>query len=117
MRLTTHRVMAPRLRAALDSASNLIGHRIGMLCFFHVWRKLYWLFFTTERKKDLEYVMNLLQGGGKAHLMTLMEADFQDSESALRTYRDPRGEQSMNNARIFAAGRLRKAIKESTPPK
>ena len=98
MRLTTHRVMAPRLRAALDSASSLIGLQIS-------------------KKKDLEHVLGLLGGGGKSHLMTLMEADFHESESALRTYRDPRGEEAMNNARVFAAGRLRKALKEAPVPK
>lgn len=98
MRLTTHRVMAPRLRAALDSASNLIGLHIS-------------------KKKDLEHVLGLLGGGGKSHLMTLMEADFHESESALRTYRDPRGEEAMNNARVFAAGRLRRALKRAPVPK
>ena len=91
MRLTTHRVMSPRLRAALAGVSNLIGKQINT-------------------KKDLQDIMKLMNGGGKAHLMTLMESEFQEAESSLRTYRDPRAQQTMHNARVFAAGRLIKAL-------
>ena len=92
MQLTTHRVMSPRLRAAMESVSALIGFRM-------------------EKKSDLEKILELENGSGKAHLMALMEAEFEEGESKLRTYRDPRAETAMNNARIFAAGRLRKALR------
>ena len=86
--------MSPILRAALDSVSNLINKQI-------------------KTKQDMLDVMGLLDGGGKSHLMTLMEAEFQESESALRSYRDPRAEQSLHNARVFAAGRLIKELKKN----
>ena len=92
MQLTTHRVMSPRLRAAIESVSALIGFRM-------------------EEKTDLEKVLSLENGSGKAHLMALMEAEFEEGESKLRTYRDPRAEIAKGNARIYAAGQLRKALR------
>ena len=92
MRLTTHRVMSPRLRAAIDSVAVLIG-------------------FSIQVKDDLEKILKINNGIGKSHMMTLMEAEFEEGESKLRTYRDPRAEQALTNARIFAAGQLRKALR------
>lgn len=115
MRLTTHRVgltspdvcfmssfnlpsfilrkvMSPRLRAALESVSALIGYRI-------------------DKKDDLEHVMDCEKKNGRSYLMTLMEAEFQEGESMLRSYRDPRAEEALTNARVYAAGRLRKALR------
>ena len=86
------KVMSPRLRAALESVSALIGYRI-------------------DTKDHLENVMNCDNKSGRAHLMTLMEGEFQEGESMLRSYRDPRAEEALTNGRVFAAGRLRKALR------
>jgi len=91
MRMTTHRVMSPRLRAALASVSALIRHPI-------------------ETKSDLEKLLKLDNGAGRSHMMALVEADMQEGESMLRSYRDPRADDALRNARVFAAGRLIKAL-------
>ena len=86
MRLTTHRLLSPRFRAALEQVAQLIGSPVAT-------------------RRDL---IRLLQPSGYAHMSTLLEYKLAEGTRNTRTYSDARTMADQRKRMIWATNCLRK---------
>ena len=85
IRLTSHTVMSPRLKAAIDQAGTYINA-------------------SFDTKDDILKYLNDTKI--RTHLATLVTHELLNSEGSLRTYRDPTATDESTKKKIFAASSI-----------
>jgi len=86
--MTSHTAMSPKFRAAINQAATYFDT-------------------TIDTKSDLE---KFIVGKNRAHFATIIESELLESETSLRTYRDPTASSEHKKKKIFAIYSIKKNL-------